>query len=180
VYAGALTLLYVPLAPVTRMLVSPAGGSLDALAFLQTRAPGDLAAIDWLRTVAPRDSVILEAADAHEPVGTTRWVLTRISAFTGIPTLLGWFEHEQQWRGRIPAIDQRLQQVNAVYQDGAPEEATRIFQTYGVTYVIVGPTERARYGASVDSRFSGWLEPAFHSGETTVYRVPDSPQARSR
>lgn len=178
VYAGALTLLYVPLAPVTRMLVSPAGGSLDALAFLQTRAPGDLAAIDWLRAVASRDSVVLEAVDAHEPVGTTRWELTRISAFTGIPTLLGWVEHEQQWRGRIAAIDQRLQQVNAVYQDGARDEAMHIFQTFGVKYVVVGPTERARYGASVDTRFAGWLEPAFHSAETTVYRVPDFTQAR--
>ncbi len=112
--------------------------------------------------------------------GTARWELTRISAFTGIPTLLGWVEHEQQWRGRIPAIHERLQQVNAVYRNGAPDEATRIFQTYGVNYVVVGPTERATYGSSVDTRFSGWLEPAFQSGDTTVYHVPDWRQAHAR
>ena len=45
-------------------------------------------------------------------------------------------------------------------------------------YVVVGPIERARSGASVDTRFAGWLEPAFNSAEITVYRVPDSTQAR--
>jgi YYY domain-containing protein len=179
VYAGLLTLLYVPLAPFTRMGVSPAGGSLDALAFLQTRAPGDLAAIDWLRSVAPRDSVVLEAADAHEPVGTARWVTTRISAFSGIPTLLGWVEHEQQWRGRIPEIDQRLRQVDQVYQGGSLDEATQILRTYGVNYVVVGPTERARYGPTVNTRFDGWLEPAFQSGDTSVFSVPDLVQVRA-
>jgi hypothetical protein len=49
---------------------------------------------------------------------------------------------------------------------------------WALAYVIVGPTERARYGASVHTRFAGWLQPACHRAETTVDRVPDSTRAR--
>ena len=175
IYSAALTLLYVPLAPFTRMAASPPGGTLDGLAFLQTRAPDDLAAIDWLRTVAPPGSVILEAVDEHEPVGAGRPDLGRFSAFSGQPTVVGWVEHEQQWRGRVAAIDQRVEQVNAFFETDSADAASDLLARYGVAFVVVGHTEHARYGPSVDDRLRGWLEPVFRSGETTVYRVPQPP-----
>jgi YYY domain-containing protein len=173
IYSAALTLLYVPLAPFTRMSASPPGGTLDGLAFLNTRAPDDLAAIEWLRTVAPRGSVILEAVDEHDPVGAARPDLGRFSAFSGQPTVVGWVEHEQQWRGRLAAIDERVEQVNALFQTDSADEASDLLARYGVAFVVVGQTEHERYGPSVDERLRRGLEPVFRSGETTVYRVPE-------
>lgn len=173
VYASLLTLLYLPLAPFTRLAVSPPGGSLDALGFLGASAPDDLLAINWLRDVAPPGSVILEATDEHEPSGRARSDVARISAFSGQPTLLGWREHERQWRGPLPAIDQRVDQADAVFEGGSLEQAEQVLEQYQVKYVVVGRTEHARYGQAVDERFRDWLEPAFRSGQTTVYRVPE-------
>ncbi|HEX8966928.1 MAG TPA: DUF2298 domain-containing protein [Chloroflexota bacterium] len=173
IYAGLASMLYVPLAPVTRMAASPSGGTLDALAFLNASAPDDLAIVNWLRSVPPRDSVILEAVDRHEPIGIWRTDVARLSAFSGQPTLIGWTEHEQQWRGRLPAIDQRLEAVETVFESGSPQDIQRILDQYRVAFVVVGRSEHLRYGQDVDERFRGWLEPEFQSGDSTVYRVPE-------
>ena len=178
VYAGLLTLVYVPLGVFTRAALSPPGGTLDALAFLQASAPADRAAIDWLRSSAPAGSVIVEAAQADDPIGVWRVDVGRFSAFSGQHAVLGWREHEQQWRGRLPVIDRRLADVDAVYA-GSVDAAADALARYGVRYVVVGQTEHARYGADLDARFRDWLEPAFQAGETTVYQVPEQLSARA-
>jgi len=81
--------------------------TLDALAWLgQTkRFADDLPAIEWLLANAPAGSVVLEApsAGAYTPEG-------RVASMTGLPTLIGWTHHENQWRGwarPMPAHQQR-------------------------------------------------------------------------
>jgi uncharacterized membrane protein len=70
--------------------------SLDGLAWLgQTRRfASDLPAIEWLIEHGPAGSVVLEAPSngAYTPEG-------RVASMTGLPTLVGWKHHENQWRG---------------------------------------------------------------------------------
>jgi len=70
--------------------------TLDGIAWIADYQPGDYAAIQWLRDNAPKDAVILEAPGARY---AAYQYTSRISAMTGLPTLLGWGGHESQWRG---------------------------------------------------------------------------------
>jgi YYY domain-containing protein len=80
--------------------------SLDGLAWLgQTRRyTHDLPAIEWLLENGTRGSVVLEAPShgAYSPEG-------RVASMTGLPTLVGWKHHENQWRGWAKAMPLHLQ-----------------------------------------------------------------------
>ncbi|MDQ6659979.1 MAG: DUF2298 domain-containing protein, partial [Chloroflexota bacterium] len=69
--------------------------SLDGLDYLQFTGPqgkADYAAIRWLNSHVSGDPVIVEA------VGLDYSGYGRVSAFTGLPTIMGWVGHEYQWR----------------------------------------------------------------------------------
>jgi len=42
----------------------------------------------------------------------------RISANTGLPTILGWTVHEWLWRGDYSVPAARIDDVRAIYEDG--------------------------------------------------------------
>ncbi|NLZ30220.1 MAG: hypothetical protein GX885_05700, partial [Methanomicrobiales archaeon] len=68
------------------------GRTLDGAAYLWASHPGDAAAIAFLRDL-PGDHIIVEAE------GGDYTYYSRVSTFTGIPTVLGMPFHEYMWRG---------------------------------------------------------------------------------
>ena len=66
--------------------------SLDGLAYIDASHPGDAAAVAWLRSL-PGNITIVEAENGDYTY------YSRISSFTGIPTIIGWPFHEFMWRG---------------------------------------------------------------------------------
>ncbi len=139
--------------------------TLDGLAFLAEARPGEYEAIQWLRAEASQDDGLLEA------VGPDYSDHGRISAATGVPTVLGWAGHERQWRGGSTALEGREEAVQRIYQ-GDPRAAELLGQ-FDVTYVVVGPRERERYDPVDLSPLGDVLEQAFAAGDVTVYRVKD-------
>ena len=139
--------------------------TLDGLAFLAEARPGEYEAIQWLRAEASQDDGLLEA------VGPDYSDHGRISAATGVPTVLGWAGHERQWRGGSTALEGRQEAVQRIYQ-GDPRAAELLGQ-FDVTYVVVGPRERERYDPVDLSPLGDVLEQAFAAGDVTVYRVKD-------
>ena len=77
---------------VSRLRQKDAPFSLDAHGPLVRRNKGDAAVIDWLLANARVGSVVLEAS------GDPYSEFARISSHTGIPTVLGWANHEGLWR----------------------------------------------------------------------------------
>ena len=75
---------------------------LDGEQWIQQGLPGDYNAIKWLSAQLAASPVFY--APILEAVGDD-WVdFSRVSTFTGLPTLLGWQGHEDQWRGgKAPA-----------------------------------------------------------------------------
>ena len=139
--------------------------TLDGLAFVVETRPGEYEAIRWLRSEATQDDGLLEA------VGPDYSDHGRISAATGVPTVLGWAGHERQWRGGSTALEGREEAVQRIYQ-GDPRAAELLAQ-FDVTYVVVGPRERERYDPVDLSPLGDVLEQAFAAGDVTVYRVKD-------
>jgi YYY domain-containing protein len=165
---AAAALLYPANAAGSRLRQREGAFSLDALPPLARRAPGDAAAVVWLEEHAPARSVILEAT------GDPYRDFARISSHTGLPTVLGWANHEGLWRGNDPEVNVRAQLVRGFYSTADEESALEIARKLGVRYVILGDLERASHpNASHISSFL-FLKPVV-SGPTIVYEVTGAP-----
>ena len=143
-----------------------ASRTLDGTRFAQTESPGDYAAIQWLRERAGRNERVLEA------VGDPYSSAARVSAWTGVATVLGWPGHERQWGRNGSLLAQRQVDVDRAYSTTSLEEAMAILRQYGVTYVFVGRVERETYDAAGLSKFETGLPVAFQAEDTVIYRMP--------
>jgi len=165
---GGLVLLasfaYAPAAAVARSREGQVAG-LDALAYLDRAAPDEAAALRWVRDeLDPQEALLLEAVGASYSAGN------RISAASGVPTLLGWPGHVLQWRRDLP-VGELIALVERAYAAGATEETRRLLLERGVTHVYLGAEERRQHGDAVADRFAGWPV-VFESPGVRVVRVP--------
>ncbi len=150
--------------------------SLDGTAYMSTDLvnQGDAQAIAWLNAHVTGDAVIVEAAQYDEYTHNGR-----VSAFTGLPTLIGWGGHELQWRynwlqqpGRGNLITQRLNAVAQIYTDTSEQQVLKLLHQYSVSYVYVGAAERQLYPSADLGRFATFLRMVYHSADVTIYAVP--------
>lgn len=157
--------------------------SLDGLAYLQTCNPrtppycdydthGDYEAIRWLNAHVTGDPVIVEA------VGPDYSSYARISAFTGLPTLMGWVGHEYQWRvnwldNGFNAIDfnRRAGDVDTIYTDPHPAVVLSLMARYHAQYLYVGLLERVKYPTANLQRFSAFMQVVYSADGVTIYMV---------
>ncbi|MFN8505911.1 DUF2298 domain-containing protein [Kouleothrix sp.] len=161
------------------------GPTLDGMAFMQTARwaenerqfplAEDAAAIAWMRQNIAGTPIVLEAETAPY-----RWA-GRVSAYTGLPTLLGWPWHEQRQRFVALAggvIDRRERLIARLYSGAEPAGATlRDLQLYGVEYVYVGQLERALYPAAGLAQLdalaeAGQITAVYRRDATVIYQVP--------
>jgi uncharacterized membrane protein len=141
--------------------------TLDGIEWVSENRPGDYAAIEWLRENAPDQAVILEAPGASY---AAYQYTGRISAMTGLPTLLGWGGHESQWRGNYEEPARREPDIDTLYNTIDLQRAQMLLDKYNITYVLVGPLERERYTPSGLNKFVGLMEIAFQADDVTIYR----------
>jgi YYY domain-containing protein len=168
-------------------------GTLDALAWMESGTvpvvgspaygeiayAGDADAIAWFFANVSGSPVVAEAS-----IGPYRCNGSRISAATGLPTIIGWERHEQQQR--YPEIlPARVADVETLYASTDPDEKASILRRYNVEYIVAGDLERVYPISSNDCTPSGsdagikafdamvgtTLEVAHSSRGTTVYRV---------
>lgn len=132
----------------------------------------DYQAIQWLREHIKGSPVIAEAS--YE---LYRWN-DRVSINTGLPTIVGWDWHTKQQYSLIDGgiIDQRKQDVAALYNGADPNAAMQLLRRYRVSYIYVGPLERALYDASGLSKFeamtgSGMLSKVYDENGVQIYRL---------
>jgi uncharacterized membrane protein len=125
------------------------------------------AAVQWLDQNVLGVPIILEASDTEVSAS-----LSRISSWTGLPTLVGWPGHETQWRGSDEVQRQRLPDIRTIYSTTDPNLAMNLLQRYSVSFVYVGRAERKLYPAEGLAKFERMLPIAFRTGEVTIYRVP--------
>lgn len=133
--------------------------TLDGLAHWATVYPADLGAVEWLRSAGAPGAVLVEAyGGAYEHNG-------RISMASGVPAVLGWEGHEHQWRGTREQIDPRKADIEAIYTTSDDELRRRLLERYDVRYVVLGDTERGKFGLTADheERLRNGLEVAYES-----------------
>jgi uncharacterized membrane protein len=131
--------------------------------------PDEHTAAEWLLQ-APLGTM----AEAIHPTGGSYTDYARISMNTGQPAVLGWIQHENQWRGGMAEIGSRQADIERLYTTGSWEEARQIIQQYGIVYIVVGNLERSTYNLYED-KFIRNLEPAFQQGGVTIYYTGITP-----
>lgn len=138
------------------------GPGADAEALFRALYPGDAAAADFVaRAAAPGDVVLEETGEPYT------WS-SRIGTFSGVPTVLGWGNHEAVWRQDWSPILKRSDDVAAIYRAEGPDEACPLLSSYGVRFVVVGERERRRYGPGA-GRFASAAAPVFSREGTRVH-----------
>jgi uncharacterized membrane protein len=140
----------------------PAGFTLDDFDRVQRENPDEAAAIVWLRN-AP-DGVVAEA------VGGAYSNYARISIYTGLPTVLGWGNHEGQWRDQA-LQGTRADDIQLLYVTNDWPTTQSIIDRYNIRYVYVGNLERGSYQVN-EEKFNRFLKPVFQQGSVTIYEAP--------
>jgi len=133
------------------------GLTLDGMKWLEESMPSEYRAIKWLDN---KSGVVLEAP------GIPYTYSSRVSAFTGLPTVIGWETHEVMWGRSWKEVEERVKDVNSIYTNGS----RALVEKYGVKYIFVGRVERERYH-SIGLRNCSWLRVAYRDGGVVVYEV---------
>ena len=118
---------------------------LDATRYLETDFAEDAAAIRWLKENIEDSPVVLEAN------GDSYTGYERVSASTGLPTVLGWYVHEWLWRNDVGDLNRKSADIESIYTSQDSQEVRRLLEQYGVSYIFVGSTEREKYGENLNN-----------------------------
>ncbi len=126
--------------------------------------------IDWLRENVSGTPTEIEGITPLYHYGS------RISIYTGLPTVLGWDWHQSQQRVKFASgIQARMSDVNTFYTTEDVQQARDLLQKYGVQYVVVGDVERNYYPkAGIDkfnSGLGGSLELAYQNPGMQIWHV---------
>lgn len=160
---------------------------------LAGRTPRELtaageASIAWLRQAAAPGSVVLEAADVLNAADVASLGVAPqcggsyngagfagVAAATGLPTVLGWKGHQDQWRGGDPvARDQlasRCADVDAIFRSADEGLVRELLARYGVDYVYIGGLEQSLYPAESLAVLRGLGDPVFAQDEVTILKL---------
>ncbi len=171
----AVSALLIVVGLVYTVLAVPARGkeqglpwTLDGAAWMLDSQPEDSQAIAWLNTTIEGAPVIVEApGDKHRAYIYEG----RVSALTGLPTILGWGGHELQWRGNYdePALREADLDLLFATLDFATAEA--ILLRYDVSFIYIGPTERLRYAAEGLDKFREMYPAIYDQNGVVIYKV---------
>ena len=130
----------------------------------------DHGAIRWLQDNVRGTPVVLEA---H---GNQYCWNTRISQYTGLPTVLGWPWHQQQQRNDGSIVRHRARDVETIYSTLSHRRALELLGQYDVAYIVVGELERIYYPENGIAKFDemvkeGALALAYSNDGASIYRV---------
>ena len=112
---------------------------LYALGYLETDFPEDAAAIHWLKENIKGTPVVLEAN------GDSYTGYERVSASTGLPTILGWYVHEWLWRNDTDDLNRKRDDIAAIYTSEDELQVRNLLNEYDVSYIFVGSKEKEKY-----------------------------------
>ena len=112
---------------------------VDGQIWLKDRNLEDYEIIDYLNKNEKEQPIILEAQ------GDSYTDYERISAFTGLPTVAGWWVHEWLWRGSSDIVGKRIPEVVSLYESNNISETKSLIKKYQIKYVVISRLERQKY-----------------------------------
>ena len=118
---------------------------LNATAFLETDFVEDAGAIRWLKENIQDSPVVLEAN------GDSYSNYERVSAMTGLPTVMGWYVHEWLWRNDVADLNEKSAEIETIYTSADTQRVQELIEKYDISYIVVGSCEREKYGENLNN-----------------------------
>jgi uncharacterized membrane protein len=119
-------------------------------------------------------------AEAHSS-NPYRSIGSRVSMYTGLPTIVGWDWHQRQQRALMPShlVTDRIADVNALYNTTDINDALEILDRYDVSFIYAGPLETAYYHPQGILKFEemasqGLLREVYRNSGVTIFEVVET------
>lgn len=137
---------------------------LNATAFLETDFAQDASAIRWLKENIEGSPVVLEAN------GDSYTGYERVSAMTGLPTVLGWYVHEWLWRNDTADLNAKSADIELIYTGTDQAQTQALIEKYDISYIVVGSMEREKYSDNLNEELLKSLgETVFQAENSQTY-----------
>jgi len=141
--------------------------ALDGMEYMKGLDRGDYDAIRWMQENIKGTPVILEASADDSSYRYT----SRVSANTGLPTVIGWARHERFWGRDHDEIRTRLEDVNSIYSTSSRKKALELMNKYNVSYVYIGQLERQMYDIRTDKFEDETYFELVYQDSVRIYKV---------
>ena len=140
--------------------------TLNATAYIENAIPEDAAAIRWLNKNITGQPTVLEACgDSYKDYDN------RVSAMTGLPTVLGWYVHEWLWRNNLDEENKRRTDVETIYTSTDKKEVQELLDKYEVNYIFIGSCEYQKYEGVNVALLSSLGEIVFKEENTMIVKL---------
>lgn len=103
--------------------------------------------IDYLNHSVVNQPTILEAQ------GDSYTDFNVVSAYTGLPTVAGWWVHEWLWRGSADVVGRIIPDIQNIYESDDLEPTKKLIQKYQIKYLIIGSNEKEKYKNLNEEKF---------------------------
>jgi YYY domain-containing protein len=125
----------------------------------------------WRDQLGDKPAVVAEAVG-----GPYNPSFGRVAGLTGNPVVLGWENHERQWRGSTydDAAGTRAEDMRQLYTDLRWDVVVPILQKYRIDYIFYGSSERGTYSSAGEDKFRENLEPVCEQQGSVFYRVTEA------
>jgi len=140
--------------------------SIDALSFMERTHKSDYQAIQWINKNIEGTPIIIEY------VGDEYTYASRVSSFTGLPTLIGWRFHSNQLIGKD--ISEREDNVHEIYNTTDNEKTLELLNKYNISYIFVGELEKEHYekeGLKKFSKHPKYYNLVYNQSDVQIYEV---------
>jgi len=135
--------------------------TLDGRAWMKSVDVCDYDSIKWINENIKETPVILEA------VGNSFTWTSCVSFNTGLPTVLGWKGHEEQWRvDKLNEISDRAKDVDKVFTTADVD----LIKKYNISYIYIGKLERDKYPEESLNKFDNF-EKVYENLKVKIYKV---------
>lgn len=135
---------------------------IKATEFVEEEMPEDYLAIKWLNENVKGSPVLLEA---H---GNSYSDYQRVSAMTGLPTVLGWYTHEWLWRDDTGLLNVRVKDIEEIYTGKDRIEILDLIALYNISYIYVGGLEVEKYDEINHELIKGLGEVVYSSSNNAI------------
>ncbi|MCH2507410.1 MAG: DUF2298 domain-containing protein [Dehalococcoidia bacterium] len=129
----------------------------------------DHEAVMWIRNNIEGSPVILEGQGQ-----LYRTLHSRVSIYTGLPTVLGWDNHQGQQRGYSRSILERKRDIETMYSSLDIDRVMSLIKKYDIRYIYIGELEKHYYKAEglkkfdEDKKLFGLL---YFNDEVSIYKI---------
>ena len=144
---------------------------IDATQFMSEDFKNDDLATKWLIENVSGTPVVLEAN------GYSYTDYQRVSVITGLPTVFGWYTHEQLWKSGpdmtddniIEELNTRANDIEIIYTSEDINIVKGLIDKYEISYIYVGQLEEEKYEWVNHDLIRGLGEIVFENPDTDDY-----------